>query len=250
MMEILGTQMMGMPQGIRNAEGPHTLPWPSGSVLQARLEPGGEPGSALLIIGGYRLRAEVPPNVPMGEVWLEILGQKMPAQFRIMNQHQAHQLLMEMLRQQVDASTGKGKGREGGDAPTAAHDGAEGGARRGWMRLDGSGLQGLVGADMNRMVVEDEGGGGQARGVIERQGDARRFLLHGRLDLAHLGAVAFALEGGEQEALRLRLFAADEQTAELLRPEFLAWLGRHRRLEGELIAGLPVERGLQRDFVA
>ncbi len=248
MMEILGTQMMGMPQGTRAAEGPHILPWPNGSILQARLVPGeGPPGSALLLIGGYRLRAEVPPNTPMGEVWLQIMGQQMPAQFRMMSAFQAHRLLMDMLRQHRAAASGEG------DAATDMHgeDARQSHALpTSGSRFDGSGLHVTQGADANRWVIDDHANGeGGARGIIERQGDAEHFLLHGRIDLEQLGAVAFALEGGEDRPLRLRLFAADERLVDVLRPDFCEWLRGHAQLDGDLIAGLPVERGLQRDIV-
>jgi len=241
-MSILGTQMMGMPQGVKAAEGAHVLPWPNGSVLQAKLVPGeGPKGSAMLLIGGYRLRAEVPPNTQMGEVWLQIMGQAMPTQFRIMSQFQAHRVLMDMLRQQVaDASAGD-----------QTDDASPSPASHGWGKVDNGTMNVALGTDSNRLLVGDDGDGGAARGVIERQGDADHFMLHGKLDLKVLGSIAFVLEGGEEEPLRLRLFAPDGRIAELLRPGFLTWLQQQTdSLEGMLVTGMPQPRGMQRDIVA
>ncbi|MDQ6963692.1 MAG: hypothetical protein Q9M13_02090 [Mariprofundales bacterium] len=246
MMSIIGTQMMGMPQGLKASEGAAVLPWPNGSVLQAKLVPGeGGNGAAMLMIGGYRLRAEVPPNTQMGEVWLQIMGQTVPTQFRLMTQFQAHQLLMGMLRQQ--AAERSGQPPAGG-----ADDGEQSPAHHGWAKMDGSGLTASLSTDINRLIIEDDGGGGGARGVVERQGDAEHFLLHGRLDLATLGSVAFALEGGEHEPLRLRLFARDGRAADLLRPGFFAWLQQQSvdNLESELLTGLPKQRSVLHDIVA
>ena len=248
MLSILGTQMMGMPQGTKVAEGAHVLPWPNGSVLQAKLVPGeGPPGSALLLIGGYRLRAEVPPNVPMGEVWLQIMGQAMPAQFRLLTQFQAHQVLMEMLRQQALDKSGGGASSSG-DAKEDRHAVL---SSHGWSAMDRGELSLSLAADSNRVLVGDDGGDGRARGVVERRGDGDHFLLHGRLDLDWLGPVAFALEGGKEEPLRLRLFARDGEAAELLRPDFLAWLRQQEStgVDGELISGLPQQRGMEHDIV-
>jgi len=247
MMSILGTQMMGMPQGVKAGEGAAVLPWPNGSVLQAKLVPGeGGKGAAMLMIGGYRLRAEVPPNTQMGEVWLQIMGQTMPTQFRLMTQFQAHRLLMDMLRQQV---VDKNSGASSGDSVDGDRFAA---SNQGWKQVDGSGLNMSLGSDANRLLIEDDGGGGAARGVVERQGDADHFMLHGRLDLSVLGSVAFALEGGADEPMRLRVFARDGRVAEMLRPDFFAWLQLQEsdQLDGALVTGLPKQRGMSHDIVA
>jgi len=247
MMSILGTQMMGMPQGLKMADGAPVLPWPNGSVLQAKLVPGeGGKGAAMLMIGGYRLRAEVPPNTQMGEVWLQIMGQTMPTQFRLMTQFQAHRLLMDMLRQQVADKNSNASSSDSADGDRLAA------SNQGWKQADGSGLNFSLAADVNRLLIEDDGGGGTARGVVERQGDADHFMLHGRLDLSVLGSVAFVLEGGEDEPLRLRVFARDGRIAEMLRPDFFAWLQQQQpeQLDGTLITGLPQQRGLSHEIVA
>ncbi|MDQ6951122.1 MAG: hypothetical protein Q9M26_05600 [Mariprofundales bacterium] len=260
MLSILGTQMMGAPQGVKAADGAHVLPWPNGSVVQAKLVPGESPGTAMLLLGGYRLRAEVPPNTQMGEVWLQVMGQQMPAQFHLLTQFQAHRLLTEMLRQrmQLIADEDEGEGK-----PKASRQGGEKAASSGgsWPRLDGSSglpFATLAGGDPNRLLLQQDDGDG-ARGVVQRQGDGEQFLLHGRLDLEALGSVAFALEGGAEQPWRLRLFARDTAVADAIHPEFSEWVAQQRELllgeavaqfEGQLEAGLPIDRVAPREFIA
>ncbi|MDX8410082.1 MAG: hypothetical protein R8J84_08620 [Mariprofundales bacterium] len=255
MMSITGTQMMGMPQGVKAADGAHVLPWPNGSVVQARLVPGESAGSALLLLAGYRLRAEVPPGTKMGEVWLQIMGRDMPAQFNLLTQFQAHRILTEMLRQRMQAvAEDGGKKGETGEKRESTRAGG------GWPRLDGGGLPfaATTGGEPNLLQLQQEGDGG-ARGVVQRQGDGEQFLLHGRLDLEHLGAVAFALEGGDDQPWRLRVFARNAAMAGEMRPQFGQWLAQQRDLlqaqqveafDGKLEAGLPKDRVSQREFTA
>jgi len=80
---IITPVMLNMPDLVQ-AGSQTRLPWPDGSVITARLVPTDAPGTALLMLGSYRLLAQVPPATPMGEVWLMLVNRQMPARFALL----------------------------------------------------------------------------------------------------------------------------------------------------------------------
>lgn len=232
------------------------LPWPEGSVIPARLMPTDAPGSALLIIGGYRLLAEVPPNIPMGEVWMQLINRETPASFRLLNDAQLLQLVSQMLTAREEEADPPPKGRENTHHADAkpSHVPSQ---RSQWPHLDGkqpaehpTGLpwHGESTADGAALLWYDDADN-QPRGMMHRHVEEQSFRLGGRVDLDRLGPVVFEVRGktGSTDAAAhgwsMNLHATREPQLELLRRDFAEWLLARREaypdISGKIIRGLP-----------
>jgi len=246
------------------------LPWPDGSVMSAKLVPTETPGNALLILGSYRMLAQVPPTTPMGEVWLMMMNRQMPASFALLSDVQVLQMLAGMLeseQNQPSRQAGHGKqqaqqGQVGSAAALLTGDASE------WPNLAtpqrSDGRQGLpwnaeAAADGNTLLWydnEDE----QPRGMLHRRIEERHFTLSGRVDLDRLGSISFSLKGGinkrnhapessaqdtqaQTRGWSLNLHSASESSLNELRSQFSGWLEEQRAgfpdISAELNAGLP-----------
>ncbi len=238
MINLIGAQLISLPQGVKSAMSTH-LPWPNGSIISARMVPGEAAGHAVLMLGGYRLQAKVPANTPMGHVWLQLVSGEMPAQIRLLSDFKAVSMLSEMLANKVKLQ--EQGGRE------AAKAGGKPVQELGWQKMDQNQLpfQIEAGVDGQRLMLRDQEDG-SPRGMINSSSDEKGFLLHGRADLDNLGPVAFSLEGAEGKPWSLKLYAGRDSNISELRPAFLKWLEEHRNddstssgIEGRLLGGLP-----------
>ncbi|MDQ6986518.1 MAG: hypothetical protein Q9M25_01790 [Mariprofundaceae bacterium] len=231
------------------------LPWPNGSIISARLMASDIPGTALLILGSYRLLAEVPPNMPMGEVWMQLMNREMPARFRLLSNTQALYLLVGML----ETAHPKGAKEASAHSPLIPQTSKqESGERPEWphmnnpQRHDGKGAlpwHGEAASDGNALLWYDKTDE-QPRGMLHRHIDDDYFILSGRVDLDELNAVAFSLQGKLDEqttdaipAWKLRLHTAQNRQLGELRDAFTAWLQQQHdafpNVSGELEYGLP-----------
>jgi len=240
MINLIGAQLISLPQGVKSGTAGQ-LPWPNGSIVSARMVPGESAGHVVLMLGGYRLQAKVPATTQMGNIWLQVINREMPAQFRMLSDFKAVALLSDMLAQKLKPQelAGRDQGRAG-NRPSQ---------ESGWQKMDQSQLpfHTELGADAHRMMLRDQYDG-SPRGMVNSNSDEKRFLLHGRADLDHLGPVAFALEGSEGKPWSLKLYAGRDANMAELRPAFLKWLEEHRNdennpthpdIEGRLFGGLP-----------
>lgn len=239
MIDLIGAQLLSLPQGARPATASQ-LAWPNGSILSARMVPGDSPGNVILMLGGYRFMAKVPANTPMGNIWLQLVNRELPAQFRLLSDFKAASLLADMLANKMKPQDQKGRETtRRGQTPQES----------GWQKLEQSQMpfQTETGADSQRLMLRDPKDG-SPRGVIHASSDEHHFLLHGRADLDHFGPVAFALEGSEERPWTLKLYSGRDSNITELRPAFLKWLEEQRdgeemsprsHIEGKLLGGLP-----------
>jgi len=244
----------------------HTrLPWPDGSVISARLAPTDTPGNALLILGSYRLLAQVPPATPMGDVWLMLVNRQMPARFALLSDAQVLQMLAGMLESgQARTARQSQRGQGGTHAPLQAGESAD------WPDLThaqrGDGRSGLpwnseAAADGNTLLWYDQQDE-QPRGMLHRLVDGQSFTLSGRIDLDRLGGISFALKGtvpkDAQQASEagteagtpvsthgwsLDIHTASEAGINALRRDLAGWLDEHSEqfpgISAEVSSGLP-----------
>ncbi|MDX8392191.1 MAG: hypothetical protein R8K53_06460 [Mariprofundaceae bacterium] len=255
MFPIITPQMINLPDSLQAASQTR-LPWPNGSIVSARLMPSGIPGTALLIIGSYRLLAEVPPTTPMGEVWMQLLNREMPARFRLLSNMQALHLLAGMLEADMPETTQKPSSHT---SPPSAHARQSGGYLPEWPHLsnpqrhDGKGAlpwHGEAAPDGNSLLWYDTSDE-QPRGMLHRHMDNEQFILSGRVDLDKLGSMAFSIQGkinnqdanSAETALNLRLHTAKSSQLGELRHAFADWLQQQHvafpHLSGDLEYGLP-----------
>jgi len=264
MFPIITPVMLNMPDLVQ-AGSITRLPWPDGSVISAKLMPTETPGNALLILGSFRLLAQVPPATPMGDVWLMMINRQMPASFTLLSDVQVLQMLAGMLEseQNQPARQNQGQQQRGhAGAGLLAGDASE------WPNLAtpqrSDGRQGLpwnaeTAADGKTLLWydnEDE----QPRGMLHRRIEEKHFTLSGRVDLDRLGSISFSLKGGindrshaaepaeqdvqsQNRGWSLNLHSASESSLNELRTEFTGWIEEHRAdfpdISAGLNAGLP-----------
>ncbi len=196
--------------------------------MPAKLGPAVSPGVALLIIGSFRLHAKVPPNTAMGDVWLQILHREMPAKFRILSHTQA--------REQVRKMIGK-LGKRNGEKPSRS-------IKKGWGKLAGKQLP--FDAELTqygqKLLLQDRHDDNH-RILLSQSFDTDDFCLSGRVDLKHLGHIAFNLEGGNNTGWLLDIFIANPRLFSSLRISFNEWLKRKKTeygdIKGEVCYGIP-----------
>jgi len=218
------------------------------------------PGTALLILGSYRLLAEVPPATPMGEVWMQLITRDVPARFRVLTDAQTLKLLAGMLEAELAQNTRL----ENAHTHKALNAGTETskpmpGNLPDWPHLNQTQHQdgknplpwyGDPSPDGNALLWYDQSDD-QPRGILHRHIDNQMYILSGRLDLDKLGAIAFSLHGNidnqipddASNALRLHLHAAKNDQLGELRASFADWLQQLNddfpNLSGELEHGIP-----------
>ncbi|MDX8396547.1 MAG: hypothetical protein R8K22_09050 [Mariprofundaceae bacterium] len=241
MINVIGTQLLSIPQGAKPEISPQ-LPWQNGSILSAKLSSGDGMGSIILSLGGYRMRAQVPPNLPMGHVWLQLMSREIPPQFRLLSDAKAASVLSEMLAQQANT-----KDSASGDIAKQVLKQSQDAS---WQKLEQGQLpfQMDPALDGRRLMMRDREDG-NPQGVMHRQGDEQSFQLRGRVDLGQLGPVGFSLEGAEGRAWQLRVYAAKNSAMTSLRQGFAQWLDQQQSqadatsprssLQATLKQGLP-----------
>lgn len=229
MLPIITSQLLGLPEG---AEPEHTqrLPWTNGSLLPAKIIPAQTPFAANLIMAGFRLRAQLPPAISMGEVWLQLISREMPAQFRLLNEAQAASLLVQMLHKSMAHTSDAQPAKQIQD--------------QGWSKLDTAGLplDTQVTEYTHHLLFRDRKNG-NPRVILRRSGNLNHFFLQGRADLKTLGPVAFSLEGGEDRDWQLHVFVGNQHQLSPLRTAFASWLiarqEQYGKLKGKVLTGLP-----------
>jgi len=247
MINLLAAQVVSLPMGMKSDVAPK-MPWPNGSLMTAKMTPVDAEGSVILSLGGYRLRAQVPPNTPMGNVWLLLLSREMPAQFRLLHEAHAVSMLADMLAQKAVKEPQADVGRR------VLHP-----TQLAWQQMDAEGQPFWVEENSSgQYALLNDKKDGSTRGVVHRKQETNGFLLHGRVDLEHLGALVFALHCVEDQ-WKLSVYADLGESVEGLRGDFSTWLKRQPTkvvcgtkeytVEGVILHGLPSDfsflRGLE-----
>jgi len=237
MINLLAAQVVSLPAGLKSDVAPK-MPWPNGSIVTAKITPTDTEGSVILSLGGYRLRAQVPPNTPMGNVWLLLLSRDMPAQFRLLHEAHAVSMLADMLAQKTVKEPQADVGKR------VVHH-----TQQGWHKMDAEGQPFLIEqqASGQYVMLHDRNHGG-ARGMVHRKQEGDGFLLHGRVDLKRLGAVMFSLHS-MRHAWKLSIYADIGESVDVLRGDFPIWLKKQPTqvicgektydVEGAVMYGLP-----------
>ena len=240
MINLHAAQLLSLPTGAKSDVAPK-LPWPNGSIITAQMSSSDSEGSVILSLGGYRLRAQVPPNTPLGNVWLLLINREMPAQFQLLHEAKAATMLADILAQKVVK-----------DGPASAGQRLLKASEDGWYKMDLENLPfrpDISGSGDYVMLRDQEDDG--ARGMLNQKALSQGFLLHGRVDYAQLGAIAFALHGGG-DVWKLRIYAGHDEAVMMLREHFEHWLqaqvevARDHGFEGVIEGG--VDDGLPDNF--
>lgn len=236
MINLHAAQLLSIPQGAKSDVAPK-LPFPNGSIITAKITPTDSEGAVILSLGGYRMRAQVPPNTPMGNIWLQLLSRDLPVQFRLLSDAKAATLLSDMLGKKTSSVEEHAK-HASKQAPET------------WPKMDMDGLpvradEGL--SDKYLMLRDKQDGG--TRGMLNRQVSGEQFRLHGRVDLKQIGAVAFSLHGEANSPWKMSLYVNSGEHIDALRHDFSAWLeARYRanskhmvrqELDGNVLYGMP-----------
>ena len=231
MFPIIIPQQLSLPEGAAaSKQSGQRLPWSNGSLIAAKLSPTDTAGVAHLVIGGHRLTAKVPPSTPMGEVWLQLINRNMPAQLRLLSSTQAETVLANMLQKPAAKSTEQ----QGAKQPT----------EQGWNKLDTGSLPftAEVTAHGQHLTIQDRENGHRDV-LLSSTIEGDQFCLLGRVELEHLGSVAFNLQGGENCDWLMKVFSANPQLLSYLRAHFNIWLKdeqeKHGNLDGEVLYGMP-----------
>ncbi|MDQ6995162.1 MAG: hypothetical protein Q9M18_06155 [Mariprofundaceae bacterium] len=239
MINLLAAQVLSLPTGAKSDVAPK-IPWPNGSIVSAKMMPADSEGSVILSLGAYRLRAQVPPNTPLGNVWLLLLSRDNPAQFRLL--HEAH--AVAMLADMLAKKTVKEPQADGAKRVALA-------SQQNWQKLDGEVLPFVMNQSASgQYVMLHDRQDGSARGMVHRKNEGHDFLLHGRVDLDALGAVMFSLRCMDG-TWKLNVYANQGKSVDVLRQDFYEWLhtqvshvtdrSKTCDIEGQVSYGLPDE---------
>jgi hypothetical protein len=213
---------------VNRSEGGTLLPWPNGSLLSGRLMPASDGAGAMLMLANYRVRVEVPPNTPMGKIWLQVLQREKPGQFRVLTDKQAISFIINLLQQQDKPSIQQ---QHLTDA-MPKHD---------WNKLPSDILPFLTEAHGDRVLLMDERQ--QPQGFIQEEATEKGYTLHGRLDLEHLGSLVFVLSGATNKPMKIELHLQENTHQSILQTKFKDWLERkveqYPSLTGEFCFDVP-----------
>jgi len=229
MFPVITPQLLSLPEGA-SRQASQRLPWSDGSLIAAKLSPSDTADMARLIIDGYRLTAKVPPSTPMGDIWLQLIRRDMPAQFRLLDSTQAEAVLAKMLHKSADDSA---------ESRTTKQN-----TGHGWSNLDTGSLPFAAEftAHGQHLTIRDRENGHRDV-LLSSTIESDQFRLLGRVDLDHLGPVAFNLQGGEHCDWLLKIFSLNPQQLSCLRAHFNIWLKdeqhKHKNLDGEVLYGMP-----------
>ncbi|MDX8388690.1 MAG: hypothetical protein R8M46_09210 [Ghiorsea sp.] len=231
---------------VNRSEGGTLLPWPNGSLLSGRLMPPTEGSGAMLMLGNYRVRVEVPPNTPMGHIWLQLMQREMPGQFRLLTNKQAEALIAEMLQQSnTKEGVPRGANQEQGSTKGQA------GSQQEWGKLPTDNLPFTVEAYGERLMLRDEQGGG-TQGLLQKEEGKDSFTLSCRLDLEHLGGLAFSLEGTPDKTWKVHIHLENKVFKYDVEQKFVDWLAQQQvdgaqKLEGSVFDYIPETLGRSSD---
>ena len=244
MFPLVAPQFLNLVEGMQ-AGSLLQLPWPNGSMLPARLLPTDIPGNVRLQLPGFTFVAQVPPSTPMGEIWLQLIQRNMPARFRILSQSQAIETLAGMLQKTGKQSPGKTPSSATQAHTTQPSQAVQHQHEQGVPRLDTTGLPWVATEvhDSRSMMLRDRDSG-QERGMVLGEVHEDGFHLQGRLDLEHLGAILFCLQGDDDARhWDLTLHTPSHDVLSELRAAMHTWtatrMKQHPGLHSEVLAGLP-----------
>ena len=240
---------------VSRSEGGTLLPWPNGTLLSGRLMPPTEGAGAMLMLGNYRVRIEVPPNTPMGQAWLQLMQREMPGQFRLLTDKQAIALIADLLQKSNLKSEALNHvaGKDKPASQQAAQQGQAGGASgaqtgsQEWSKFQADTFPYGVETYAERLMLFDKRDGG-TQGVLQKEEGQQGFMLHGRLDLEHMGATAFSLEGKEGSPWKINLHMANQSQKQHIEYLFSQWLQEKQseqttELEGHVFDSIPQSFG-------
>jgi len=193
---------------IQRSEGGQMFPWPNGSLLSGRLVMDSDGQGMMLLLGNYRLRAEVPPNTPTGHVWLQLLKKASPSQFRLLTETQAQTMLANLLQQQDEEAITQEKPRI---RQTSS-----------WGRLYSDHFPFLLEARGDYATLRDKTDK-QPQGLLQEQSSSLGFRLSGRLDMPKLGALSFSLHGTATQ-WKLDMHFVDAHVRQEVWPALCDWL--------------------------
>ncbi len=251
MPQITAAYLSGRSEGTDNGQ---RLPWPNGSLLAARLIAADTPGLAYLVLGGFRLHAQVPPAIPMGHVWLLLINREIPAKLKLLSEAEAIQRIVRMLKHSTQTSNHlkntKRASHQSSSQPTTRHDPSiqiTTGDHTGTARNSGTGftdtLTSIATTVETATTWRTELHEGEHRYIATVRTDVSGgFHISGRIDLHRIGAMAFSLSG-HAHAWHLRVFTEKRFAFLSIRQDFNNWLTQQQRthpeLHGEIYAGLP-----------
>ncbi|MDX8380605.1 MAG: hypothetical protein R8M14_00670 [Ghiorsea sp.] len=215
---------------VSRAEGGTLLPWPNGSLLSGKLMPLEDAAGALLVLGNYRVRVEVPPNIPMGKVWLELLQREKPGQFRLLTEKQA----LEFITDLIQKHQGKAVSLQGKKSDVDLQ-------KNEWAKFPFSSAPFYAEPHGERLMLLDDQHSPQ--GFVQKNKTEEGFMLHGRLDLPQLGTVVFQLQGGQDKTWKVSVYHYDKEGGLAMSSQFESWLEGQREvfptLEGSLQQDIP-----------
>ncbi len=235
MVSLMNVHLPSLMQ-LQRAEGGQVLPWPNGSILSGKLMQPTEGAGMMLVLGNYRVRVEVPPNTPAGHIWLQLLQKAMPGQFRLLTQTQAENLIAEMLQRKGETSE---QGQEAKSKSMHKEQSA-------WSRLHIEQFPFTLEADGQLATLLDKDDG-HTQGLLkeETEGDAS-FKLSGRLDLTHMGGLAFSLDA-KKDKWKLNVHLANPVFKQEVGQALQLWLAERRglpaSLEGHVVDVMPSNAG-------
>ncbi len=221
---------------LQRAEGGQVLPWPNGSILSGKLMQPTEGAGMMLVLGNYRVRVEVPPNTPAGHIWLQLLQKAMPGQFRLLTQTQAENLIAEMLQRKGETSE---QGQEAKSKPMHKEQSS-------WSKLHIEQFPFTLEADGQLATLLDKDDG-HTQGLLKEktEGDGS-FKLSGRLDLTHMGGLAFSLDA-KKDKWKLNIHLANPALKQEVGQALQLWLAERRglpaSLEGHVVDVMPSNAG-------
>ncbi len=234
MIPVASTLLLGIPQTSQSAA-PSSLPWPNGSLVSARVLSLDAPDLATIALGTFRMQARVPPNTPVGHIWLEVLSRELPAHMRILSESRVLDMLSRRVAEQLSR-----------DAPHAAprNTAASHTASETQPSPLSPGLPLLLkegGEAGRRMLIDADDG--SPRGMMQAETDSAGYALHGRVDLEHLQTVYFMLEKRSEQPLQLKLRATTSEAYREMLTGFDSFIdrqngdGRQERLQGRMSLG-------------
>ncbi len=221
---------------VSRSENSMSLPWANGTLLSGRLMPASDGAGALLLLGQYRLKAEVPPNVPMGKVWLELVRAEKPLQFRLLSEQQAQLFVVDLLQKHQKKLLPNHPVLQ--DAAQQKFEG---------FKFSTEAMPYAVEQHYHRLLLlhpED----GQSQGYVQQDTTPDGFILYGRLDLSQIGQVAFSLSGSNQGVWHINIHLQNKQKNYAFEHQFYAWLKEKEAqydvaFEGCLLDGIPENMG-------
>jgi len=221
MIPVAGTLLLGIPMGTQ-ASATSALPWPNGSLISAQIIAVDAPNMATIMIGAYRMQAKVPPNTPLGQIWLELMNRELPAQLRILAESRALEMLVQKIAEKMQAQMPAQLAQKSATPAQALLQ-----QEAAWPLPQSSNMpfHAHVSADQERVFLE-QADDQTPRGMMQKQVEPDRYALHGRLDLDELGTLFFMLEQHSAQPMHIKLRAANHQAFLALQEPFRNFLDR------------------------